>query len=461
MSAPLESPALDPAAVELVNAHGPYTHGAWATGKVVVGNEEALAGRSVFMVSKIRQALTTRFSPDQLRTMTVVDVGCYDGWVLCQLEDLPVARLIGVEPRQKNLDKGRMIRQLLGVTTRCEFRQGSIETLTDTLADIQADIVICNGLFHHLASVADGVARLHAICRQFLFIETLCLPSSLQDDRLREALELKDLPYFFGRKDFGVTGHKLESAYSDGSATRLSVVSLPSVDALRMFLEVQGFDQVTVAASPEQYRQAVPGGWRDFSAVCLTAVPGAPSMAADRWIAEYESGLVQQVWPIEVTQALAARYGAAPEPEGGASEWAALIGRTLSLTGPDRGEALAAVGRLAPDRLAVEIVKTLAFAPGDKITVEYAKSLIAAGRLDEAVTALQRVTQRLNADWRSVYRSFCLLAWIGRWRGDAAMAARYRELCLTANPQFPAALLEAGVEGLRPVRLAATTSVVS
>lgn len=62
-------------------------------------------------------------------------------------------------------------------------------------------------MFHHLASVADGVARLHAICGQFLLLETLCMPDSIEDDRLRDALELKDLPAD-SPYEVGVAEHK-------------------------------------------------------------------------------------------------------------------------------------------------------------------------------------------------------------------------------------------------------------
>lgn len=448
----MKSPNLDADAVELANAYGPYTHGTWAGQDVVIGNEEALAGRGAFMASLIRRAVLDRFTPQQMRTMTLVDVGCYDGWLICQLADLPFARLIGVEPRQKNLDKGRMIRQLLGIETRCEFRQGSIETLGETLADVQADVVTCTGLFHHLASVADGVARLHAICGKFLFLETLCMPDTIEDERLRDALELKDLPYFFGSQRFGVTGHKLETGYSDGSATQMSVVSLPSVATLQMFLEVQGFDDVQVVADPEAYRQAVPGGWRQFSAACLTAVKGETANDGSAWIAEYENGLVGTVLPLAVTRDLHARFCLKQEPAR-SPELARIIHAVLTTTGRARESATRRLRRRVTDRFALELIKNLAFSPQDKIALEHGKSLAAAGRHAEARTVLLQVTRRLNADWRAVYRAFCVLAWLGRATGDAAGASRYDELCLIANPQFPLPLLAGGVAQLRPLDL--------
>lgn len=404
------------------------------------------------MASLIRRAILQRFTPDQLRTMTLVDVGCYDGWLICQLADLPFARLIGVEPRQKNLDKGRMIRQLLGIDTRCEFRQGSIETLEETLSDVKADIVTCTGLFHHLASVADGVARLHAICGQFLFLETLCMPDSIEDDRLRDALELKDLPYFFGSQRFGVTGHKLETGYSDGSATQMSVVSLPSVETLRMFLEVQGFADVQVVADPAAYRQAVPGGWRQFSAVCMTAARGAAAEDGSAWIAEYEDGLVRTVLPLAVTRDLYSRFCLQQAPTR-SPELGRIIHDILTTTGRARESATRRLRRRVSDRFALELIKNLAFSPQDKIALEHGKSLAAAGRHAEAKPVLLRITRRLNADWRAVYRAFCVLAWLCRETGDTAGATRYEELCRIANPQFPPALLSGGVAQLRPLDL--------
>ena len=95
MSGPRAPRALDAEAVELANAYGPYTHGTWAGNNITVGDEEALAGREAFMASLIRRSNLQRFTQKQLSSMTLVDVGCYDGWLVCQLADLPFAHLIG------------------------------------------------------------------------------------------------------------------------------------------------------------------------------------------------------------------------------------------------------------------------------------------------------------------------------------------------------------------------------
>lgn len=434
---------IDPEAVELANAYGPYAHGTWVSQELSVGNEEALSGRGAFLVSHIRSAILERFTIEQIRGMTLVDVGCYDGWLICQLEDLPFARMIGIEPRKKNLDKGRVIRQLLGIKTRCEFRQGSIENLEEVMEGEKADIVVCAGLFHHLASTAEGVAALHAICGKFLFLETICFPVGFEDERLRRALELKDIPYFFGSRAFGVTGHKLESGYYDGSATQMSVVSLPSIDALKMFLDVGGFAAIKVEVDPETYSQAVAGGDRSFSSVCMSAAPREGAIDVTAWIENYEGGLVRTLLPLEVAETLYRMYclGEQVEEVFGLQKLAAAL---ISASGDELESARSALLDKVADVYLFEILKNLRYAPHDKIALEYGKCLVAKGEYEAGEKVLLRVTRRMNADWRAVYRAFCVMAWSARARGEALASKRYEELCRIANPQYPDALLNSG-----------------
>jgi hypothetical protein len=96
-------------------------HGTWVGHDLAFGNEEVLSGRGAFLASQIRQAILERFTSEQMREMTLVDVRCYDGWLVCQLEDLPFYRTIGVEPREKNLEKGRVIRSNRPILNKFPF----------------------------------------------------------------------------------------------------------------------------------------------------------------------------------------------------------------------------------------------------------------------------------------------------------------------------------------------------
>jgi len=53
----VEDLSLEPQAIELANAYGPYAHGTWAGRNVAISNENALAGRGAYMASLIRRSV--------------------------------------------------------------------------------------------------------------------------------------------------------------------------------------------------------------------------------------------------------------------------------------------------------------------------------------------------------------------------------------------------------------------
>src|SRR5262245_31809285 len=181
-----------PEEIEELNAFGPYNHAVWRGRGVTISHEESLAGRMEFLSGLVRRVLIESFSPAEMAQLTVVDVGCYDGWLLEQLSDLPFKRMVGIEPRGRNLDKGRKVREILGINSRVEYRMGSLESLgRETF-----DVVISTGLLHHLESVGDALRMLRSICNRKLFLETMCLSSRhITADFIRE-LEPKDIVYF-------------------------------------------------------------------------------------------------------------------------------------------------------------------------------------------------------------------------------------------------------------------------
>ncbi|MDE2588105.1 MAG: hypothetical protein KGL95_00340, partial [Patescibacteria group bacterium] len=84
----------------------------------------------------------------------------------------------------------------------------------------------------------------------------------------------------------------------------------------------------------------------------------------------------------------------------------------------------------------VEIIKNLRFNPAEKIAFEYAKILYAEKKYNESIKVLKTITQKINADWRSVYRSFYLLAKIYQKLGKMKEKQRYGKLCKTCHPNF-------------------------
>lgn len=444
---------MTPEQIEKVNSYGPFVHGVWTNGRCSIGNEERLGGRAELLATTLRDVVTRQFTRKQLATMSILDVGCYDGWLMWRLQDLPFGRMLGIEPRAKNIEKGRAVRDALQLPCRCEFRQGTLEKLPDVLRGEKFDIVVATGLLHHLESVPTGISMLKQACRSLLFLETICLPDVFETAEMEHALELKDITYFKGRKGFGVTGHKLESAYSDGSACEMTVVSIPSVETIRMILETKGFSNVSIEVDPVAFRKRVPVGTRRYWAVCMSARLDGKEQFHDRsaeLAAEYESGVVTTLLPDAWCEALRARAGR-PMKTGGKGRRPddALVVEYAFGSPKKSAAAWAALEGRIPHSNVREIVRNLVFSPQDKIAVEVAKLAIHSGRIEEARQMLIGVVTRLNADWRAVYRAFCLLHWICKESGQKSAAAKYLHLCRNANPLFPESLLAGDSRMLR------------
>jgi SAM-dependent methyltransferase len=425
--------------IEELNAHGPYSMAIWRSGDVSVGNEEGLAGRSAYFTSLIRQAILKHFSRDEIKGFSILDIGCNDGWVLHQLSDLPFAKMVGIEPREKNIAKGRKVREVLKLKNRVDYRVGDIESLGGE----QFDIVVCAGVLYHVESIPLALRSVHAACRRMVFIESRCISSKHITRELMDEIEMRDLVYQFKQLQCGVTAQKFESAYHDGSARVPTIVNVPTTESLAMNLSLLGFEDIEVVADPDTYRAAVWQEKRPLGGVCITgllkpkaAAAAGPDSEENRWIADYERGLEREVLPRDYVEPLY-RYFSLGEKN---SPRSPLVDKAVAFLATPGGPKVPPDEVLPPASLgkfAKEIVQNWRYSLSDKIALEYGKVLAAEGRDEEAIAVLSRIASKLNADWRAVYRSFHLLSAIYQRQKKSAEAARYRELALTCNPRYP------------------------
>jgi len=436
--------ALSAEQVELINAHGPYNHTVWTANGVDVGKEERSSGRGEFLVSKIRECITKNFSTEEIRTLSILDVGCYDGWILHQLSDMKFKKMVGIEPREKNIIKGKKVREILNIETPVEFRIGEI----DNLGDEKYDIVICLGVLHHVESIPDALRNLKGVCNKILFIETLCLSSKHITDTSKEDLEMKDVVYQYKERTCGVTGQKYESAYYDGSADKLSVVSIPSIESLIMYMDTYGFKDIKIVADPKSYWELV---WKKsgrlLNGVCICALrekdDKRKTSSESEWIRDYEGGLLQTIISRRCIEPLYNYFCLKKEI---IKLWFPLVSLNILfyiITWNRHIGLFAYINKkIFLGKYEREIIKNLKFNPEDKLRLEYGKTLFQQKEYEMAITVLKDITQKINADWRSVYRSFYLLSIICKKLNIELESKRYRELCLTCNNNFPVSLFD-------------------
>ena len=409
--------------IERINAAGPFNHSIWDGKGIRVTNEEGLEGRADFLARTIRKALLSHYSKKALTKKSIADVGAYDGWLLHEFEALPFKSLTSIEPRRKNIEKGKAARKLLGIRSRQKFVEAAIETLPKK----KYDIVLCMGTFHHVESIPLALRKLDAICNETLILETLCLPEVHETQAFLRDIEMKDVIYKFKPKRAGLTGHKFESAYYDGSAAQTTVVSVPSISTLLMYLDVLGYD-ANVVAKPSDFKRAMKKNPRPSQEVIIYATKRKTSEEREiaKHIARYERELVETVLPRAIIEPLY-RYVCLHQR-------VSLGGEAKRIAGyiKDPKKKL----QMPKDTPAAELIRNLRFNPFEKISLEYAKILLHEKRLPEAAEVLQTITQKVNADWRATYRAFYLLAKLYIRLGKVSKSRYYQRLCMNANADF-------------------------
>lgn len=422
--------------IELINAYGPYNHSVWTYEGLRITNEEKLAGRVELIAGKIRECILKNFTMDEIGKMSLVDIGCYDGWILQALSDLPFAEIVGIEPRESNITKARMIRELLNIKSRIKFEIGDI----DSLGDKKFDIVICTGLLHHLESIPSALHKRRSVCRRMLFLESIFLSSRHLSRSFREEMEMKDIAYFNRKKVCGITGQKFESSYYDGSTNKLAVVSIPSIESLLMYLEIAGFSNVQTVIDPKSYNSIWKKERTSLNAIVISALPGEAEnmllVEESSWIESYELGLAKTILDRKFIEPL---YNLFHRRKFQFRNPLFFFITFLYIRSPNWASAffLRCQKTWFKDRYALEIIKNLKFNPDDKLSLEYGKILYKAQAYQEAISVLKDVTRKLNADWRSVYRSFYLLSRIYKEMGQEKESEHYQKLCLISNSRFP------------------------
>lgn len=360
--------------IEQINKLTPFTHSTWQGKGITVTSEGRQSGRAKFMAERVRETILKHFSLKDLENMTITDVGCYDGWILYELQDLPFKKLVGIEPRKRNIEKGEKIREMLGIESRVSFVQAGIGNLPME----KYDIVLCLGVFHHLECIACATKELAALAKSLLIIETIVLPSKLITEEMKEYIEIKDKDpiYKYVPPMCGVIGQKYESAVNDGYAAEPSVVSIPSAESILMYLDMLGY-KADIVANPDDFKRAMTKYTRPSYETMIAAV----KQEKKDWKKIFEDHELKRQETI------------LPRP---------LVMQLL------RDQAVPA-GFKTDDPIVQDILKDIPYAPEDQINLEYAKLLLHEGKTEEGNKILRSITQKLDADWRSCHRAFKML----------------------------------------------------
>ena len=423
----------------LLNAHGPYSHGVWRSASAKVGNDEALAGRPAAIVDAFVENVLRLYSIDEVRAMTFVDIGCYDGYLSVEIEKrLPFKKMVGVEPRKQNIRKGEFVRNYLGIETNIKFIEADLYAFSRK--NHTYDIVFCSGLIHHLEDVSGAINALAKLTKKVIFIESQCyapLISSPALQRLwqkfnKRSIEPKDIVYKFIEPLVGVSGFKLETNYYDGSANKVGLVSIPSPETIIMSLICAGFEKPITALNPLQYRQKITSKLRDFRSTCIFAQKTDDIHLADRcdqFIFEYELAMLNEQLPNDLITLLL-------NPRGPITK--KIMNWLMTRLGSRQAQSILTLFKLqTANKFQKEILGNLKYDPPSKLGFEKAKLMIGQKKYGESLQLLESLASKENVDWRVFYRSCALLSVLNEFLGQTETANYWKNLVSISNPNYP------------------------
>jgi ubiquinone/menaquinone biosynthesis C-methylase UbiE len=420
-----------------LNSVGPFVMGVWqGPNSIKIGNEESMDGRCAVMAETLKEELTRLSIAKQLNfsQTTVLDIGCHDGWVLNQISHLGFKELTGVEPRNKNIQKGIVVREELGIDDKVKFIEGNLEGLPNK----KYDLVVCTGLLYHVESIPVAINKLRDVTKSHLFIESRVVNSKFLSEKMKFQIELNDLDYKNKKETAGLALHKFETKYSDGSADKNTVVTLPSTELLVMYLKNAGFTDIRIVTEPSDFRSKLKRKERPLDGVCILAsVPQEISQISATnlvdSIIDFESEYVLEQLTIssslKIKKALHNKNSISIE-----NHFINLCLQNSRIHNKFYSKVFALKFRKENNK---KILGDIKFSPEDKIDFEIGKNLFRDSSLPEAKEIFEKIIDKPNADWRTVYRSLFYLSVISEQMQEPNLSRYYDQLLISCNPNFP------------------------
>ena len=428
---------MKPDEVEYMNAYGPYDHGIWdAVGSdgasVTFGNNSLFATRAEVMAEKIIKYLQQKFTSEELQNASIVDIGCYDGWVLSKISKwIKFKRAVGIEPRQKNIDKGKFARKLCNVDTVCQFYCGGYQDLEKVFPGEMFDIVLCLGMAHHVNSIEHLIKTISSKSSKLLIVDSMIIPPLDVDyERIAAVINPVDIIYRKKEKIWGLAAYKMESPYFDGSAEDVSLVNIPQESLIRMCLHSSNFSSIDTLMSEKDFYPKDFQKIRGVNEIMLGAFrDSADKISSGNWFEDakaYEELFCLYTAGDDFIAHLNASFNS---DELGQYFIKLIEFSQINKRSVDHNYVMTEEER--------EILENIPRAPFEKVLIELAKYCMHKNNNELAKTFLEAITKKKNSDWRSFYRACFLLSVIEKEVGNRDRLNHYLDLLLISNPLFP------------------------
>jgi 2-polyprenyl-3-methyl-5-hydroxy-6-metoxy-1,4-benzoquinol methylase len=438
-----------------INTYGPYKHGSWV--KDSINSVQKISGyeaRSNYLLNSTPNFLKENFEEEKLKAMSIIDVGCYDGWLIEKISsNLEIGRLVGVEPRMKNLRKGEVARSALGIQSKVEYIKSGIEEIGEMFNSREFDIVMCHGVLHHIESTIFGIRELARLTKDTLILSSLVVGGINRKTTLRN-LAVKDAIYslatrnYFGSTQWGGSAFKLESSYFDGSVSKTSIVGIPNLELIEMCLLSEGLalnqsGKANLISYDKSFLKA-----NSYSEAFFIARKNSDSESLDSLTAEsikqYELTRMNTIVRRSLINVVLTKLGlheiknqlSLPSPK----NLDKILYRLIAVHQNNvSSKVLKFFTKGAKDS---ELIRELSYNLKDKILFEVAKLFFSQREFDKARTVFGAILVIENVDWRAFYRSVFFLSCISDLEGNQQETESYLRILEESCPAFPKLKIE-------------------
>ena len=444
---------------ELLNAHGPFDHGLWSelTSNPDLKLRSSLVSGGIFhersrkLVIRITEIIASRYSKEEICQMTILDIGCYDGWIITQVaKNLNFKSAVGVEPRLKNIQKGRFARTFFNIETEVVFLQGEIESLDSLLPDTKFDVVLCLGTLHHVESTLNSIKILSSHCADLLIIDSMVIDEPIKESsNIKRLLNLRDIAYIDSPPDWAIAAFKFETPYFDGSTSASPIVNVPEERLIRMSLKSSGYrieetSQLEKVAYQHKFQKL--RGVKESLLVARRNVSQEADNLQEAFNAKatkYEEQFIFGRIPDEVLRCWAITQCKKTEIisvlDQSQTSYSKLKSKLIfySSRKPTSQISKFFIRHCKLELGTRDILINLSRSPFEKTRFEIGKYFLIHKDYSGAKSLFQEITNHFGADWRAFYRSCFLLAVIATIEKDQESQDNYFKLLNIANPEFP------------------------
>jgi len=122
-----------------------------------------------FGLINIKKFIKDNFSTKQINKSTLLDIGCNDGYLTENIARLKFKKVLGTEPRNETILKGKKIRKFLAIKTYALYKKLSINQLKKLKTSF--DITICSGVLHHTDNFFNNLRKILAVTKKYFILE--------------------------------------------------------------------------------------------------------------------------------------------------------------------------------------------------------------------------------------------------------------------------------------------------